>query len=165
MAVSDDDGGGSAEVDGNVGIVGIASKPSEAKVDDAMGEVRGPEGVAVVATPPGTKPGRKFAISRRGGMTGGKRYNLHQLILPDASILPESKVGDRGGLFNTGLEACLAEWKSRKLNTNDLVKFVARKGNEEKAYRHRRTLLRPQNPNLCRRLLINQALRIYQNRH
>lgn len=111
VAVSDD---GSAVVEGNVGIVGIGSKPSEATVDDAMGEVGVPDGVVVVVVaPPGTKAGRKFAISRRGGMTGGKRYNLHQLILPNASILPAPKVGVRGELFNTGFEACLAEWKSR----------------------------------------------------
>jgi hypothetical protein len=116
VAVSDDDDGGSADVDDDVGIVGIGCKPSEATVDDTMGmgKVGGPDGVVVVA--PGTKAGRKFAISRRGGMTGGKRYNLHQLILPNASILPEPKVGVGGELFNTGFEACLAEWKSRKLN-------------------------------------------------
>jgi hypothetical protein len=96
VAVSDDDDeddGGSADEDGNVGIVGIGSKPSGAAVDDAMGEVGGPERLVVVTAPPGTKAGRRFAISRRGCMTGGKRYNLHQLILPDASILPASKVG------------------------------------------------------------------------
>ena len=93
VVVSDDDDGGSADEDGNVGIVGIASKPSEAAVDDATVEVGGPERFVVVAAPPGTKAGRRFAISRRGGMTGGKRYNLHQLILPDASILPASKAG------------------------------------------------------------------------
>lgn len=114
-AVSDNDDNGSADVDDNVGIVGIGCKPSEATVDDTMGKVGGPDGVVVVAAPPGTKAGRKFAISRRGGITGGKRYNLHQLILPNASILPAPKVGVRGGLFNTGFEACLAEWKSKKL--------------------------------------------------
>lgn len=121
VAVSDDDGGGSAEVEddvGIVGIVGIGCKPSEATDDVTMGigKVGVPDGVVVVwAAPPGTKAGRKFAISRRGGMTGGKRYNLHQLILPNASILPAPKVGLRGELFNTGFEACLAEWKSRML--------------------------------------------------
>jgi hypothetical protein len=116
VAVSDDNDGGSA--DGNVGIVRIGSKPSEATVDDAMGKVGGPDGVvvAVEVAPPGTKAGRKFAISRRGDMTGGKRYNLHQLILPNASILPAPKVEVRGELFNTGFEACLAAWKSTKLN-------------------------------------------------
>jgi len=95
VAVSDDDDGGSADVDDNVGIVGIGCKPSEATVDDTMGKVGGPDGVVVVvgATPPGAKAGRKFATSRRGGMTGGKRYNLHQLILPNESILPAPKVG------------------------------------------------------------------------
>ena len=39
----------------------------------------------------------------------------HQFILPNASILPAPKVGIRGELFNTGFEACLAEWKSRKI--------------------------------------------------
>ena len=120
VAVSDDDNGGSADVDGNVGTVGTGSRPSEATVDDGMGKVGGLDGVVVVvvavAVPPGTKAGRKFAISRRGGMTGGKRYNLHQFILPNASILPAPKVGVRGELFNTGFEACLAEWKSKKLN-------------------------------------------------
>ena len=122
VALSDDDDGGSADVEGNVGIVGIGSKFSEATVDDAMGKVGGLDGVAVAAAVvvvvalPGTKAGRKFAISRRGGMTGGKRYNRHQLILPIASILPAPKVGVRGELFNTGFEACLAEWKSRNLN-------------------------------------------------
>ena len=112
----DDDDGRSADVEGNVGIVGIGSKPSEATVDDATGKVGGPDGAVVVAAPPDTKAGRKLAISRRGGMTGGKRYNLHQLILPNASILPAPKVGVRGELFNTGFEACLAERKSRQIN-------------------------------------------------
>jgi hypothetical protein len=119
VAVSDDDDdddGGSADANGNVGIVGIGSKP-EAAVDDVTDEVGGAvEVVVVVEAPPGTKAGRKFAISRRGGMTGGKRYNLHQLILPVASILPAPKVGVRGELFKTGFEACLSEWKSRKFN-------------------------------------------------
>jgi len=84
--------------DGNV------AKLSEATVDDVTGEG------AV-----GTRDWRKLAISRRGGMTGGKRYNLHQLIRPDASILPAPRVGVRGGLFDPGFEACLAEWKSKKL--------------------------------------------------
>ena len=114
-AVSDDDDRGSADVDDNVGVVGIGCRPSEATVDDTMGKVEGPDGVVVGPAPPGTKGGRKVAISRRGGMTGGKRYNLHQFILPNASILPAPKVGVRGELFNTGFEACLAEWKSRML--------------------------------------------------
>jgi hypothetical protein len=117
VAASDDDDGWSADVDGSVGIIGIGSKPSKGTADDAMGKVGGPDGamVVVVVAPPGTKAGRKFAISIRGGMTGGKRYNLHQLILPNASILPAPKVGVRGELFNTGLEACLAEWKSKEI--------------------------------------------------
>ena len=114
----DDDNGWSADVDGGVGIIGIGPKPSEGTADDDIGKVGRPDGVMVVVlvAPPGTKAGRKFAISIRGGMTGGNRYNLHQLILPNASILPAPKVGVRGELFNTGFEACLAEWKSRKLN-------------------------------------------------
>ena len=44
--------GGSADVDGNAGIVGIDSKPSEATVDEAMGNVGGPDGVEVVVVPP-----------------------------------------------------------------------------------------------------------------
>ena len=92
---------------------GIVPKLSEAAIDDVMDEAGGTD-VVVGAAPPGTKPCLKFAISRRGGMTGGKRYNLHQLILPDASILPEPMVGVRE-LFNTGFEACLAEWKSKDL--------------------------------------------------
>ena len=104
VTASDDDNEGSADVEGNVGI---DAKPSEVAVDDATGEVGGTNGVGVVTAPPGTKPCRK--LSRRGGMTGGKRYNLHQLILPDASIRPEPRVGVRVGLFNTGFEACPAE--------------------------------------------------------
>ena len=94
-AVSDEDDGRSAVEDDNVGIVGIGSKPSEPTVDATIGKVGGSDGVEVVvgAAPPGTKAGRKFDISRRGGMTGGKRYNLHQLILPNASILPAPRVG------------------------------------------------------------------------
>ena len=68
------------------GSVGIEAKSSGAAAGDAIGEV------------------------------GRTRYNLHQLILPDASILPAPRVGVRGELFNTGFEACLAEWKSRELN-------------------------------------------------
>ena len=79
--------------------------------DVAINAMVGVGGVVVVA---GTKGCRKLTISMRGGMTGGKRYNLHQLILPDASILPAPRVGLRGELFNPGLEACLAEWKSRQ---------------------------------------------------
>jgi hypothetical protein len=119
VAVSDDDDGGSGDVVDNAGFVGIGCNPSVVTVDDTMGKVGGLDGVVVVgmgAAAPGEKAGRKFAISRRGGMTGGKRYNLHQLILPNASILPAPNVGVRGELFNTGFEACLAEWKSRKLN-------------------------------------------------
>jgi hypothetical protein len=113
-AVSDDDDAGPVVADeaGDAASVDSDPKPSEATVDDAMDEVEGPSGVVVVA--PGTKACRKLAISMRGGMTGGKRYNLHQLILPDASILPAPRVGDRGELFKPGLEACLAEWKSKK---------------------------------------------------
>jgi hypothetical protein len=64
VAVSDD--GGSADVDGNAGI---DSKPSEATVDDAMGNVGGPDGVEVVVVPPGTKAGRFNRCS-----TIGSRY-------------------------------------------------------------------------------------------
>ena len=68
-ASDDDDNEGSTDVDGSVGIVGIKPKSSGIAADDAIGEV-GQTGVVVGAAPPGTKPCRKFAVSRRGGMTG-----------------------------------------------------------------------------------------------
>ena len=71
-----------------------------------MGEVGGicVGAVVVVVVSVGTKGCRKLIILMRGGMTGGKQYNLHQLILPDASILPAPKVGVGDGLFNPGLK-------------------------------------------------------------
>ena len=109
MAASDGDDEGKFVVVDAAGNVGFEDKASEA---DGMGEI-GETGMVVLA-PPGTKACRKLAISSLGGITGGKRYNLHQLILPDASILPAPRVGVRE-LFNPALEACLAEWKSRKI--------------------------------------------------
>jgi hypothetical protein len=110
VAASDGDDEGKLVVADVAGNVGFEDKASEA---DDMGEI-GETGMVVLA-PPGTKACRKLAISSLGGITGGKRYNLHQLILPDASILPAPRVGVRGGLFNPVLEACLAEWKSREI--------------------------------------------------
>lgn len=90
------------------------TKPSEAVVDGATGEGGGIGGVVVALVPVGTKACRKFVVLRRG-ITGGNRYNLHQLILPDASILPAPSVGVRGALCSLGFEACLAEWTSKKV--------------------------------------------------
>ena len=119
-----------AESQQTVPLESLESALNEATVDDAIGKVGGLDevvlvlvavvAVAVMAAPPGTKGGRKLAISRRGDMTGGKppinpsrciddRSYLHPMLEFEVSCCLTL-------LVNTGFEACVAVWKSRELN-------------------------------------------------